>query len=96
MMKGFLATLSSMQSWRGDPNQADQLPPKAEGITRIVAVGDSITDGYLSSDRKTKSWPAQLMNMLYDTSKYEVINLGIGGRTMMKNGDYPYWNETQH
>merc|ERR1719183_1637137 len=33
------------------------------------------------------------MNMLKDTNKYEVINLGVSGRTMMKNGDYPYWKE---
>jgi hypothetical protein len=33
------------------------------------------------------------MQMLKDTEKYEVINLGLGGRTMMKNGDLPYWNE---
>ena len=31
--------------------------------------------------------------MLNDPTKYEVINLGIGMRTMMKTGDYPYWNE---
>ena len=33
------------------------------------------------------------MNMLKDDTKYEVINLGLGGRTMMKTGDMPYWNE---
>jgi hypothetical protein len=33
------------------------------------------------------------MNMLKDYTKYEVINLGLGGRTMMKTGDMPYWNE---
>jgi hypothetical protein len=31
--------------------------------------------------------------MLNNPEKYEVINLGIGMRTMMKTGDYPYWNE---
>ena len=31
--------------------------------------------------------------MLKDESKFEVLNLGVSGRTMMKNGDFPYWNE---
>ena len=31
--------------------------------------------------------------MLWDKNKYEVINLGVSGRTMIKKGDYPYWNE---
>ena len=33
------------------------------------------------------------MDMLKDNTKFEVINLGLGGRTMMKTGDSPYWNE---
>ena len=35
------------------------------------------------------------MNMLYDYNKYEVVNLGLGGRTMLKNGSCPYWNEPE-
>ena len=31
--------------------------------------------------------------MLKDKSKVEVINYGVSGRTAMKKGDYPYWNE---
>ena len=30
---------------------------------------------------------------MLNTEEVEVINLGIGSRTMMKTGDYPYWNE---
>ena len=33
------------------------------------------------------------MDMLKDENKFEVINLGVSGRTMMKTGDFPYWNE---
>ena len=69
---------------------------KAVGVKRIIAVGDSITEGFTSSNQKTKSWPAQLMNMLHDTSKYEVLKLGVSGRTMMKKGDYSYWNEAKY
>jgi acyl-CoA thioesterase I len=61
--------------------------------TKIVAVGDSITEGACSSDEGTHSWPAQLHNILNDEDKYTVKNLGVSGRTMMKNGDFPYWNE---
>lgn len=69
------------------------LAAKQEGITRIITVGDSITEGMRSSDEKTKAYPVQLQNMLGDKTKYEVINLGVSGRTMMKMGDYPYWKE---
>ena len=31
--------------------------------------------------------------MLNDDSKYEILNLGLSGRTMQKNGDVPYWDE---
>ena len=31
---------------------------------------------------------------MINDENYIVQNLGIGGRTMMKTGDYPYWNET--
>ena len=33
---------------------------------------------------------------MVDTDTIEIVNLGVGGRTMMKNGDYPYWNEPQY
>ena len=29
--------------------------------------------------------------MINDPDKYEVFNLGIGARTVMKTGDYPYY-----
>ena len=31
--------------------------------------------------------------MLGENPRFVVHNFGVGGRTMMKNGDYPYWNE---
>ena len=65
-------------------------------MTKIVAIGDSITFGYDSSDPATKSWPSQLTNMLHDSSKYEVVNLGLNGRCMLKTGWLPYWNEPQY
>jgi lysophospholipase L1-like esterase len=69
------------------------LEAKKEGVTRIITVGDSITRGDHSSDPLSKSYPSQLMNMLNNKSKYEVINFGVDGKTMMKTGAGPYWNE---
>ena len=59
--------------------------------TRIACLGDSITEGIGTSDPTTQSWPAQLANFL--GSDYTVFNAGVGGRTLLKNGDLPIWNE---
>ena len=92
MLKNLYLYLTGHQIAQTDHSSL-MLHPKVNTTTRIVAVGDSITEGYCSSDNKKMAWPAQLMDMLWDNDKYEVINLGLGGRTMMKKGDLPYWNE---
>lgn len=56
---------------------------------RIACVGDSITEGF--GAEPGKSYPAQLQQMLGD--KWQVVNYGLGGRTLLKKGDVPYWNE---
>jgi lysophospholipase L1-like esterase len=60
--------------------------PNASAVT-IACVGDSITQGYLSTNGAT--YPNQLQKML--GSAYKVVNFGAGGRTMLKKGDNPYW-----
>ena len=72
------------------------MSPKRPGITRIIAVGDSLTFGKWTTNPALNSWPAQLENMLNDKTKYEVFNLGVNGRTAMKCGDNPYWKEPQY
>ena len=69
--------------------------PKRKGIKRIVAVGDSITEGFASSNWGLKCYPSQLRQILHDNDifDYEIINLGRCGYTMLKNGDAPYWND---
>jgi lysophospholipase L1-like esterase len=54
---------------------------------RIACVGDSITQGF----RSTSPYPAQLQTLLGEA--YVVKNFGVGGRTLLKEGDLPYWKE---
>ena len=63
----------------------------AQETIRVACIGDSITAGAGASDRNTTSYPPVLAQLLGDG--YEVKNFGIGGRTLLKNGDRPYWNE---
>ena len=56
---------------------------------KIVAVGNSITDGYGSSSRET-SWPGFLDKFL--GSDYTILNYGVSGTTMSREADASYWN----
>jgi len=56
---------------------------------RVACVGDSITSGAGASPGK--SYPSQLQAILGD--KWKVNNFGVSGRTLLKKGDHPYWNE---
>jgi acyl-CoA thioesterase I len=55
---------------------------------KVACVGNSITEGAGWGD---KAYPAQLGALL--GSKYEVQNFGLGGRTLLMKGDFPYRNE---
>lgn len=63
----------------------------AEDVIRIACVGDSITYGAGIEERAKNSYPAQLQNLLGD--RYQVENFGVSGRTLLKQGDKPYWDE---
>lgn len=66
-------------------------PIYAQNLTiKIACVGNSITEGF--GRENPGSYPNQLGALLGE--KYLVRNFGMGGRTLLKNGDYPYWNET--
>lgn len=58
---------------------------------RVACIGDSITFGAGIKDRAKDSYPAVLQRLL--GAAYEVRNFGVSGRTMLKHGDFPYWNE---
>jgi len=53
---------------------------------RVACIGNSITQG------SSMTYPLKLGQLL--GSHYQVINYGRGGRTLLRKGDYPYWNES--
>lgn len=73
----------------------DIAPMKDAGIAapiKVACVGDSITQGI--GALPGKSYPAQLQDLLGDG--YEVGNFGASARTLLKKGDFPYWNEKKY
>jgi len=58
---------------------------------KVAFVGNSITQG--PGRDNPDSYPLQVAAILGDS--YEVKNFGVSGRTLLKKGDYPYWNEPQ-
>jgi lysophospholipase L1-like esterase len=59
--------------------------------TRLVCVGNSITEGYGTSSIAFDNYPAQSGILLGDG--WSVKNAGVSGRTMLRSGDFPIWNE---
>ena len=59
---------------------------------RIACVGDSITEGSGLANPAVESYPARLQRLLGTNSI--VRNYGVSGRTLLKQGDFPYWNES--
>lgn len=64
-------------------------PSDYKDPVKVACVGDSITAG--SGAEPGKSYPSQLQEILGE--KWNVGNFGVGGRTLLKKGDFPYWNE---
>lgn len=58
---------------------------------KIACVGNSITQG--PGRDHPDSYPLQLQEILGEA--YEVKNFGVSGRTLLKKGDFPYWQEPQ-
>ena len=59
---------------------------------KIACLGNSITayhGSYTNID--LDSYPAQLRILMPEG--YNIMNFGVSGTTMLKNGDYPYWDE---
>jgi lysophospholipase L1-like esterase/pimeloyl-ACP methyl ester carboxylesterase len=66
-------------------------PSKYQSPVKVACIGNSITYGSGIENRPLNSYPAQLQRMLGD--KWIVRNFGVGGRTLLKKGDFPFWNE---
>lgn len=62
----------------------------AQNRIKVACVGNSITEG--SGLKQT--YPAVLQQLLGDA--YEVRNFGVSGRTLLKKGNRPYWNEPKY
>ena len=65
------------------------LSARADSVTRIACVGDSITYGAAIRDRANHCYPTVLGDLL--GKGYIVRNYGVNGATLLKNGDRPYW-----
>jgi len=59
---------------------------------KVACVGNSITENY-ALPLKDK-YPTILQRLL--GTQYDVRNYGIGGRTMLRKGNYSYWNEARY
>jgi acyl-CoA thioesterase I len=57
----------------------------APGQTKVACIGNSITAGYPASYVPVL---AQLLG-----AGYQVENAGVGGTTLLRNGNMPYWNQ---
>jgi lysophospholipase L1-like esterase len=61
----------------------------------VTCIGDSITAGVGVNNAAVESYPAKLQSLL-TTNVYYVINDGVSGTTLLKQGDMPYWNTSQY
>lgn len=64
----------------------------AQQKIKVACVGNSISEG-LDIDSAMR-YPVQLQRLLGD--QYEVRNYGVSGRTLLKKGDFPYWQEAKY
>ncbi len=58
-------------------------------VLKVACVGNSITEG--AGIAQGEKYPDVLGQLLGEG--YEVRNYGLGGRTLLKKGDNPYWQE---
>lgn len=58
---------------------------------RVACVGDSITFGSGLADRAHMAYPAVLGRLL--GPHYQIVNFGVSGATLLKNGNKPYWKQ---
>ncbi|WP_040400833.1 GDSL-type esterase/lipase family protein [Cecembia lonarensis] len=64
----------------------------AQNPIKVACVGNSITEG--PGRDHIDSYPLQMQHQLGES--YQVKNFGVSGRTLLKKGDFPYWDEPQY
>jgi len=89
-MAALLLAVTALRCVAADPmapiNSAAYKAP-----VRVACIGDSITEGVGGGVKPATSWPAQLQGLL--GASWQVGNFGVSGRTLLKQGDLPYWND---
>lgn len=65
--------------------------PSTAQVIKVACIGDSITAGSGVDTPATNAYPVVLGRLL--GANYQTRNFGVGGRTLLRKGDYPYWNE---
>ncbi|WP_332911691.1 GDSL-type esterase/lipase family protein [Algoriphagus boritolerans] len=63
----------------------------AQGPIKVAFIGNSITQG--PGRDNPDSYPLLVGALLGEA--YEVRNFGVSGRTLLRKGDFPIWNEPQ-
>ncbi len=58
-------------------------------VTRVVCVGDSITEGFGLAVQSKTGYPVVLDSIL--GTNYRVLNSGRSATTLQQKGDFPYW-----
>lgn len=77
-----LAIVVSLWLWPcGTPGQ----------VLKVACIGDSITEGAGIDNPTVNAYPIVLGRLL--GTNYQTRNFGVSGRTLLRQGDYPYWNE---
>ena len=69
---------------------AGVLPATAQ-VLKVACIGDSITEGAGVDNPTVNAYPIVLGRLL--GTNYQTRNFGVSGRTMLRKGDFPYWNE---
>jgi len=67
------------------------LPLTAQTI-KVACIGDSITQGFTVVNPAVNAYPIVLGRLLGPA--YQTVNFGVGGTTLLRNGDSPYWNQS--
>jgi acyl-CoA thioesterase-1 len=65
----------------------------AQQKIKVACIGNSITEGQAIQDESMR-YPQQLQKLMGDG--YDVRNFGVSGRTLLRRGDFPYWQEQKY